>query len=590
MPHVVIDGKTYEAQSSKTIIQVAFENGYEIPHFCWHPELSVSGNCRMCLVEVGLPKRNPDGSFETDAEGKSVINYFPKLQIACATQISDGMHVRTKSDFAIHAQEAVMEFLLINHPLDCPICDEAGQCKLQEYAFKNSQGYSRFEEKKNKKDKRVSWGPNVLFDGERCITCSRCIRFAQEIAKQDVLTFVRRGDKVTIKTFEGTEFDSPYSMNVIDICPVGALTSKDFRFKSRVWEMSFNDSICPGCSRGCNMKIGVRNNEVLRLEPRSNPYVNKFWMCDYGRLTQYQNLNLNRLTDPMIKRNTVLTKVTWKEAIDEAANLLMKFKPEEIMFIGSPNATNEDNFILAQFARKIIKTENLDFQKRTDDIFADDFLKTNDRAPNSEGALVVGIKPGTHAVNLRELPKKLRFEEIKVIYSLDEELEAIPELAEVLDNLELLIIHAKNNSNITEFANIVFPSSAYAEIEGTFTNSEKRVQHFQPALVTTENQRFMGMKMSRLDKFGAVNDSWTQHETRNSRQDWKIIQQLANRMNAGWKFSDSSDVFEEICHSFPAFNGMSYELLDEYQGLKLNKALSPDTKVINYVSYHMKPN
>ncbi len=269
MPHIYIDGRLFEAKPGQTIIQVAYENNLNIPHFCWHPELSVAGNCRMCLVEVGFPKRNPDGSIQVDADNRPVINYFPKLQIACATEVSDGMHVRTKSERAIKAQEAVMEFLLINHPLDCPICDEAGQCKLQEYAFKHARGFSRFDEEKNHKPKRVIWGPNVIFDGERCISCSRCIRFAKEIAKQDVLTFVQRGDRVTIELHPGTSFDNPYSMNVIDICPVGAFDKvRDFRSKSRVWDMSFNDSICEGCARGCNIKIGVRQNQILRIEPR----------------------------------------------------------------------------------------------------------------------------------------------------------------------------------------------------------------------------------------------------------------------------------------------------------------------------------
>ena len=306
MPQIIIDGQRIETSQGKTVIEAAYENGLEITHFCWHPELSMSGNCRMCRVEIGMPKRLPDGNIEKDEDGNPVVNFFPKLQIACATQVTDGMHVRTKTEKVIKAQEAVMEFLLINHPLDCPICDEAGQCKLQEYAFKHSMGESRFEEAKERAEKRQKWGPNVLYDAERCIKCSRCIRFAQEIARQDVLTFIQRGDHVTIKLFEDTQFDNPYSMNVRDICPVGALTSPDFRFKSRVWDMSFNDSICPGCARGCNIKIGVRNNEILRLEPKTNMYVNKYWMCDYGRLTQYPFVNKDRITEPKIKKDGIL--------------------------------------------------------------------------------------------------------------------------------------------------------------------------------------------------------------------------------------------------------------------------------------------
>ena len=267
MPNINIDGRAVDFKQGQTIIEAARDNGIEIPHFCWHPKLSVSGNCRICLVEV---------------------EKMPKLVIACSTLASEGMTVHTKSEKVIAAQNAVMEFLLINHPLDCPICDEAGECKLQDYAYKYSVGESRFVEEKVHKDKRVALGPRVMFDGERCISCSRCIRFCDEIAKDPELTFVQRGDRVTIVTYPGEEMDNPYSMNTIDICPVGALTSRDFRFKARVWDMSSTNSICNGCSRGCNTEIWVRNNEILRLTPRHNEEVNSYWMCDHGRLKYIQ--------------------------------------------------------------------------------------------------------------------------------------------------------------------------------------------------------------------------------------------------------------------------------------------------------------
>lgn len=590
MPHIVIDGNTYEAVAGKTIIETAYDNGLEIPHFCWHPELSVSGNCRMCLVEVGMPKRLPNGAFETDESGKSIINYFPKLQIACATPVTDGMHVRTKTEIVKNAQEAVMEFLLINHPLDCPICDEAGQCKLQEYAFRHSRGESRLDDMKNRKDKRQAWSPNIMFDAERCITCSRCIRFTKEIGKQDVLTFVQRGDHVTIKLFEGTELDNAYSMNIIDICPVGALTSTDFRFKSRVWDMSFNESICPGCSRGCNIQIGVRNNEILRLEPKANPFVNKFWMCDYGRLTQYQKVNLNRILKPFVKQNGHKKEVSWDEAVQTAYEKLKPYKGNEIMFLGSAFSTNEDNYVLKQFVQNIFKSENIDFLRYRDDIFADDFLKTNDRTPNSKGAELMGIIPGKHAVDLKSLEDKIKFEDIKVLYTIDDDFSNNPELLSMFENLELLIVHGRNHNELTEMADICFAASTYAEIEGTWINCEDRVQHLKPALVTSENLRFMGMKMSRLDKFGAFNDKWTQHELRNTKQDWKILQLLANKFNAGWGYKNSEEIFDKIATKFEGLKGMSYELLDEYRGLKLFKAANPEKKELIYESHRMKPN
>ena len=258
MPTFTLDGKQIEFKPGQTIIQAAKDAGITIPHFCWHPAMSVAGNCRICLVEV---------------------EKLPKLVIACSTLASENMVVHSNSEAAIHARNAVMEFLLINHPLDCPICDEAGECKLQDYAYKYSIGESRFDEEKNHKKKHIRLGPNVTFDQERCISCSRCIRYCEEIVGNPQLTFVQRGEKVTIETFPGKELDNPYSMNVIEICPVGALTSTDFRFKTRVWEMSHTDSICSGCARGCNMNIWVRDNQIFRLTYRNNCKANNHYRC-----------------------------------------------------------------------------------------------------------------------------------------------------------------------------------------------------------------------------------------------------------------------------------------------------------------------
>jgi len=590
MPHIVIDGKIIETSNGKTVIEAAYENGIEIAHFCWHPELSVSGNCRMCLVEIGLPKRMADGSTEVDGEGKPVISYFPKLQIACATVVSDGMNIRTASAKAIQAREAVMEFILINHPLDCPICDEAGECKLQEYAFRHSRGYSRFVDEKNAALKRQEWGDNVLYDAERCITCSRCIRYAKEIAHQDILTFVNRGDHVTIEVAKGEKFNNPYSMNVIEICPVGALTSRDFRFKSRVWDMSFNDSICPGCAKGCNIKLGVRNNEILQIEPRANPFVNKYWLCDYGRLTQYKNVNENRITEPELKvNNNEKEKISWEQAFQKASEILKSYKPQDIMFLGSAFGTNEDNYLLQNLATSVVGTNNIDFLRYEDTNFADSFLKQTDKTPNSFGANEVGVNPGTKGISKDKLLDKIKFGNIKLLYIMDDDLNSYSELLDELDHLNALIVHAKNRSNITEKADLVLPCSTFAETEGTFVNHAGRVQHFAPALVTAENLRFMGMKMSRLDKFGSHNDRWAQNKLRNCKPNWNIIMRIANKMGANWKYKNSSDVFNEIAVRISSFKGMSYELLDEYQGLVLNKADRPEPKVINYESHVMKP-
>jgi len=590
MPEIIFDGRKITAENGDTIIQAAYKNGFEIPHFCWHPELSIAGNCRMCLVEVGIPKRNPDGSMEVDAKGNPNVNYFPKLQIACATPVSEGMHVRSVSEKAVHAQEAVMEFLLINHPLDCPICDEAGECKLQEYAFKHSRGESRFDEIKNRKEKRQVWGPNVMYDAERCISCSRCIRYAQEEAKQDVLTFVQRGDHVTIKLFDGTKWDNPYSMNVIEICPVGALTSEDFRFKARVWDMSFNPSITPADDTGANTYLGVLNNEILRVQPRTNMFVNRYWLTDEQRLNHIEKVNHDRIIEPMIRRENNLEVVTWEEALSFGALELAKFKSGEVMFLLSPKATTECNYALSKFAKKVVKSPNIDYLEHIDKtIKNDDFLISNNKAPNSRGIKAIGIKSEQSTIKAAELAQAINSGRIKALYLMEEFFDYSPELIDALGKLELLIVHSYNHNKVTEKAHIVFATSTYAEVEGTYINRKNRVQHVSPALVTRENRASMGMKMSRLDKFGAPNDRWTQHEDRNSRQSWRIITALANKMGAGWTYKKSEDIFREIATSIEDFKALDYAKLDRHQGIQLGKGNNPDPIKVNYHSHTLKP-
>lgn len=585
MPVLTIDGKKIETQPGKTIIEAALENGITIPHFCWHPSLTVAGNCRMCLVNVGSYKKAQDGSAELDADGNPIVMWFPKLQIACATPVNDGMIVDTKGEKTTKAVNAVMEFLLINHPLDCPICDEAGQCKLQEYAYKFSKGESRFDEMKNHKDKRVVWGPNVMFDGERCISCSRCIRFAQEVAEQPVLTFIQRGDHVTIETFEGTQFDSPYSMNVIELCPVGALTSIDFRFKARVWDMSFNDSICPGCARGCNIQVGVRDNEILRLEPRTNPHVNTYWMCDAGRNSQYKWVNQNRISGASIKSNGNRNTTDWKTAYQHIATELKKFKSSDVTIIISGMATNEDAMLASKFAKSIIKTDNVFFVERHDTAFADSLLRVADRNANSAGLKALGFKP------LAEGSIAQTVSATKALFVIgDEIIRGNESIHKAVSSLGFFALSITNECESSQIADVVLGCSTYAETEGTFTNVNQRVQHLSPAIVTTDNLRQMGLKMSRLDKFGAHNDRWTKGERRDAKSNWKIIQSIANELGAGWLYKSAEDIFDEIALTIPGFKNMSYDLMDAHLGLVLNKAHEPEPIGVIYESHVLKPN
>ena len=544
MPIITIDEKQIEFTQGQTIIEAARAGGVEIPHFCWHPKLSVSGNCRVCLVEV---------------------EKMPKLVISCATMAAEGMVVNTRSPKTLEARNAVMEFILINHPLDCPICDEAGECKLQDYAYAHSRGESRFEEIKVRKEKRVQIGPYVKFDGDRCIMCSRCIRFSDEIAKQNQLTFVQRGDRVTITTFPGESFDNPYSLNVVDICPVGALTNQDFRFKSRVWEMSSTNSICVGCSRGCNTEIWVRNNEVLRLTPRQNEDVNSNWMCDNGRLNTFKNVNSDsRVDGAFIRKEGQLQKIEWDVAISTAAKELKKYKSNEIAFIGSAFATCEDNFVLTKFA-KFLGVSNLTFAQHIVPGDQDDILIREDKTPNSLGAELVGVKHGANGMNLEGIQKSIKELKIKAVLILEDDIALLSEEWEqAIGKLELLIAISTNQNKTTAVANIVLGASTFAEKHGTFVNFEGRVQRIRPAVATEEMDRALdGMNMSRWDKFGTKFDRWMQGHKYNSKPSWKIISSISNQLGGKTKYEMAEDVFADISRSIDAFKGLDYDVIGE---------------------------
>jgi NADH-quinone oxidoreductase subunit G len=549
MPKITIDGKEFEAEAGKTVIQVALENGMEIPHFCWHPALTVAGNCRMCLVEV---------------------EKMPKLQIACALPISEGMVVKTMSEVATKGREDVMEFLLINHPLDCPICDEAGQCKLQDYAYDHSRGESRFVEEKTHKDKRVPFGPNVLFDGERCISCSRCIRFASEIADQPVLTFVDRGDHNTIRAVPDMGFDNINSMNVIDICPVGALTSRDFRFKARVWDMSFTDSTCTACSRNCSIRAGVRNNEVLRLEPRTNMNVNEYWMCDHGRLNAYPHVNApERIEKAWVKIEGYHEQVSWEEGARTAAERLKRYKLDEVLFIGSGNAPVEDNYLFARFAKERFHNKNVRFIQYFEGQ-DDRLLLRAEKTPNARGLAAIGLKAdpsvaGEHSA--KEILAELQSGRIKAVWALEDNFLHDEQLAAAFKGIEFFVCHATNESETTRLADVVFGASTWAEREGVIVNFAGWTQKLRPAVSTAYQVRGLDhLNMSRLDRFGTPYDKWATKSKRDVFESWRIVQMIADHMGAHYKYHYTEDIFDDIAVAVAEFGGMTYEKIGE-QGL-----------------------
>jgi NADH-quinone oxidoreductase subunit G len=420
-----------------------------------------------------------------------------------------------------------------------------------------------------------------MFDGERCISCSRCIRFCDEIAKDPELTFVQRGDRVTIVTYPGEELDNPYSMNVVDICPVGALTNRDFRFKARVWDMSSTNSICAGCSRGCNTEIWVRNNEILRLVPRHNEEVNSYWMCDHGRLNTFKNVNADsRINSPQQRKNGQLNEISWDDAISEAAKILKSFSKDQIAVIGSPFATCEDNYIIAKLAKTVLGTGNLDFIRHINPSFADDILRTEDMTPNSLGAELVGVQPSKSGLDIQGILNAIKEKKIKALYLIEDDIvEAYPEFENAIAGLEFFIMHSTNHNRSTALADLIFPAATFAEKNGTFVNINGMVQRIRPAVSNIEQDRALdGMSMSRLDKFGTKWDRWASGKKINALPTWKILISVARAMGSKIKFNMAEEIFSEMANSIEAFKNLDYDVIGEL-GAKIKSEISNNVKV-----------
>src|SRR3954451_23390789 len=331
MLNVQVDGVWKQFPKGTRLIEACEQAGSYVPRYCYHKKLSSPGNCRMCLIEMGMPKMGPDRKPVMGADGMPEINWMPRPQISCAQDVAEGMGVRTTSPMVEECRRGVMEFLLINHPLDCPICDQAGECRLQEFSVEYGNAESRFLENKVKKPKNVELGPRVTLDDERCILCSRCIRFCQEIVQDDVLGFVDRGSHSVLTAHPGKRLENNYSLNTVDICPVGALTSSDFRFQMRVWFLKETKSFCTSCATGCHIVTGSREEKIYRYEPRENDAVNSTWMCDYGRLN-YKWINReDRLTDVKIGQ----AQTTWSNVLKQIADKLTKAQTGSVVMVAS---------------------------------------------------------------------------------------------------------------------------------------------------------------------------------------------------------------------------------------------------------------
>jgi len=499
MPKVTIDDRVVEVAAGTNLVEAALEVGVQIPHYCYHPRLSVVGQCRMCMVEI---------------EG------MPKLQAACSTPVTrDGMVVRTQSPAASEAQRAIMEFLLINHPLDCPICDQAGECGLQDYSFKHGQAFSRFrfEEKRTYPEKeRIPLGPTVMLNMNRCIQCTRCVRFTQEISKTGEIGFFNRGSHAEIGTFPGKQLDNPLSTCVVDICPVGALTSTRFRFAERVWYLDKKPSICTGCDVGCNITIEHRRGVIRRYKPRFNPEVNDYWMCDHGRASHERYRAAERLLSPLVRRDGVLAPASWREAIDAVFQAIRTKRADGVTaFLGSGFLTTEEAFLVTALADLAISPHRSIWVDSGADRFIPNLkggVTGHDAAPNRRGAELAGLVAGPEAIDAHALLLEDGADQCAALLVADSDFgraASDPKVVERLRKARFLAVMGWADTPLARAADVVLPVAHHAEREGTFVNVQSRLQRFARAFPAPSQARpaieVLAELLARFDpKWGSV--------------------------------------------------------------------------------------
>jgi len=455
-----IDGKEVVAKPDTNMIEAALSVGSDIPYYCYHPRLSIAANCRMCLVEVSSS---------------------PKLVPACQTPLSEGLVVKTQSGTVKDSQRSVLEFILLNHPVDCAICDRAGECKLQDYYARYDFQPSRLGGPKVLKSKRKVLGPLVVLDQERCILCTRCVRFMNEVAHEPQLGMFGRGSGERIDVFPGAELDSNYSGNTVDICPVGALLDRDFRFRARAWFLSTAASICTGCSRGCNTFVDFFGQETYRYRPRVNEEVNQSWMCDQGRLS-YKYVNRDRVLTAQLGRGSDAREASRQEAVELAARRLKAFsKGPQLAVVASPVASNEDLLACLSLAKEALGAAAVYVWGRPDGA-GDRLLMTPDKNPNRTGLRWIAQGLGLALRTLPQLIEGLENASIRALYAIgaDAPADSTPLLA-ALKRCELVVMQATNHNPLTPLADVLLPASTHVEDEGSFANVDGIIQRFRRA-------------------------------------------------------------------------------------------------------------
>jgi NADH-quinone oxidoreductase subunit G len=566
MAKVTIDNQTFEYEGQKGLLQFCLDHGVDLPHFCYHPAMSAPANCRQCLVEVGMPQRDrATGDVVKDEAGNDVIQFMPKLQTSCSMQMADGMVVKThrSSELVKRAQKDTLEFLLINHPLDCPICDQAGHCPLQNQAYKHGPEGSRFEFEKVHKPKHIDLGPRVVLDGERCINCTRCVRFTREVSESHQLTIIERGVRNYPMTPPGVEFDEPYSMNVIDICPVGALTSKDHRFKARIWEMSKTPSISTVGAKGSNVDYWVKDNQIMKVTPRTNMEVNEYWLADEERL-DYLKFNENRPEGPTVAGAAVSWEMGWKAAAD----CLQGVDGSRIVFLGSAWATVEDNYLLGRLAAAVGASAPV-YLPHVESGHGDNWLRTDDRTPNAQGCERLGIR-ATSPADL-----KARLESADVLYVMEDDPVASGACSiEDLAGIKVILHHYNTTNQTLAAADVTLPAAMAVETVGTFVNMDGHAQRLRPAKAIAGVNRTLSMEIGkcRADRHGTPFDKWyNESNLVNCQPGWVSLPEVAAGLGHAMAYKGPKQIMEEVSNALPSFKGATYPAMGEH-GVRLETA------------------
>jgi NADH-quinone oxidoreductase subunit G len=547
---VNIDGKDVAVPKGTNVIEAALRLGIDVPHYCYHSKLTIAGNCRMCLVEMGMPAVDPSTKAPVvdPATGRQKINWVPRPTIACATNATAGLHIRTTTPMVKDCQAGVMEFLLINHPLDCPICDQAGECKLQEQSTGYGRGYSRYIEKKNVKPKRTTLGPRVTLDDERCILCSRCVRFCKEIAKDDVLGFTDRGSYSTLTCYPGRRLENNYSLNTVDICPVGALTSTDFRFKMRVWFLKRTNSIDTESSAGANTVVWSREGSIYRITPRRNDAVNDTWMADSGRLLYKDVRGPGRLAAVRIDG----AEGALDFAVRSASEILGH---GGVAVVGSGRSSVEEQFLLGRICRALGVQASLVSRVGK----GDGLLLSADRNPNVRGALVTGLVSELPRAGLGELGAGIDAGSVTAVLAVGEDLAAAGLSAEQLAKVSIVNLGTHENPT-SAAARVVIPTLTVFEKGGTLVNQQFRLQKFAPAVPAPA---------------GATDDL-------------VVLSRLASAVGAGSLGAELGALWAQMAAEVPALARATYASLPD-EGLPLDAAPWGHLSFVEGPALHFAP-